>query len=287
MSPGFYGPAVCYCRWILTLICGIGGHELAGLARIQPRSRTPAVTRTHNRASRFESPQLHQEVRRNSRGFPTPKIVRRYRGFERLARVCASDLPTFPASRGQTRLGVCMRRKSVSQMARETYRSQVVERVLSRADCRTRSALESVFSRLSFEPGLNALKTAACVERNFCAFETLHLAFGPGCSSIATAHAGAQHSAAPERPCKQNWPGHRSFCFEAYAGSSAGGLSPNATHCSGQATGRSVMRLTPNPRGSRPSVAAMTRVGRRKARDKVMRIERSVFPSRAASASIV
>ena len=39
-------------------------------------------------------------------------------------------------------------------------------------------------------------------------------------------------------------------------------------------------RLTPNPRGKRPSSAALTRVGQRKARDKVMRIERSVFPSR-------
>ena len=138
------------------------------------------------------------------------------------------DVPgvASPAAHAQAIDARCMRRKSVSQMARETYRSQVVERVLNRPDCRTRSALESVFSRLSFEPGLNALKTAGCVERNFCAFETLHLAFGPGCSSIATAHAGAQHSAAPERPCKQNWLGHRSFCFKAYAGSGAGRLQP-------------------------------------------------------------
>jgi len=38
----------------------------------------------------------------------------------------------------------------------------------------------------------------------------------------------------------------------------------------------------PKPRGSRPSIAALTRAGERKASDSVMRIERSVFFSRAA-----
>ena len=39
---------------------------------------------------------------------------------------------------------------------------------------------------------------------------------------------------------------------------SAGALSPNADHWSGHAIGRSIWRLTPKPRGSRPSIAALT-----------------------------
>jgi DNA-binding transcriptional LysR family regulator len=41
----------------------------------------------------------------------------------------------------------------------------------------------------------------------------------------------------------------------------AGALSPNADHWSGHAIGRSIRRLTPKPRGSRPSIAALTRAG--------------------------
>jgi hypothetical protein len=46
--------------------------------------------------------------------------------------------------------------------------------------------------------------------------------------------------------------------------------------------GASFDRTRPNPRGKRPSIAALTRAGERKASDIVIRIERSVFPSRAA-----
>ena len=43
----------------------------------------------------------------------------------------------------------------------------------------------------------------------------------------------------------------------------------------------------PKPRGSRPSIAALTRAGERKASDIVMRIERSVFFSRAEMDAMV
>lgn len=42
---------------------------------------------------------------------------------------------------------------------------------------------------------------------------------------------------------------------------------------------------TPKPRGSRPSIAALTMPGARNASERVMRIERSVLPSRAAIVS--
>jgi len=66
-----------------------------------------------------------------------------------------------------------------------------------------------------------------------------------------------------------------------------GALSPSARHCCGQAIGRSMRRLTPKPRGRRPSIAALTMGGATKASDSVMRIERSVLPSRVASNSMV
>jgi hypothetical protein len=59
-------------------------------------------------------------------------------------------------------------------------------------------------------------------------------------------------------------------------------LRPGAEHCSDQPIGRPIKRLTPKPRDSHPSIAAMTRAGGRKASDSVMRIERSVFFSRVA-----
>ena len=65
------------------------------------------------------------------------------------------------------------------------------------------------------------------------------------------------------------------------------GCSPMAPHCSDQSIGRSVRRLMQNPRGSRPSIAASARAGDMKARDSVIRIERSLLPSRMASDSMV
>ena len=53
-------------------------------------------------------------------------------------------------------------------------------------------------------------------------------------------------------------------------------------HWSGQAIGRSTRRLRPKPRGRRPSTAALTISGARKASDRVIRIERTVLPSREA-----
>ena len=50
-----------------------------------------------------------------------------------------------------------------------------------------------------------------------------------------------------------------------------GALSPNADHWFGHAIGRSIRRLTPKPRGSRPSIAALTREGERKVREMVRR----------------
>ena len=67
----------------------------------------------------------------------------------------------------------------------------------------------------------------------------------------------------------------------------AGALSPSADHWFGHAIGRSINRLTPKPRGSRPLIAALTRPGQRKASERVRRIQRSVLPSRAASNSMV
>src|ERR1022692_3961809 len=51
-----------------------------------------------------------------------------------------------------------------------------------------------------------------------------------------------------------------------------GALSPSARHCRGHAIGRSMRRLTPKPRGRRPSIAALTMGGATKASDSVMRI---------------
>ena len=44
----------------------------------------------------------------------------------------------------------------------------------------------------------------------------------------------------------------------------------SADHWSGQAIGRSISRLTPKPRGSRPSIAALARAGDRKARHRLL-----------------
>ena len=63
----------------------------------------------------------------------------------------------------------------------------------------------------------------------------------------------------------------------ASACASIGSCSPMARHCSDQSIDRSVRRLTLNPRGSRPSIAASARTGDMNARDSVIRIERSLF----------
>ena len=57
----------------------------------------------------------------------------------------------------------------------------------------------------------------------------------------------------------------------------AGGAIPSAVHCWDQIIGRSISRLTPKPRGNRPSIAAATMGGATKARESVMRIDRSVW----------
>ena len=49
-----------------------------------------------------------------------------------------------------------------------------------------------------------------------------------------------------------------------------------------EAIGRSTRRLRPKPRGRRPSTAALTISGVRKASNRVIRIERTVLPSRKA-----
>jgi hypothetical protein len=73
----------------------------------------------------------------------------------------------------------------------------------------------------------------------------------------------------------------------AWAQICAGALRPSARHWSGHAIGRSTSRLRPKPRGSRPSITALTRSGARKASDNVIRIDRSVLPSFEAIDSIV
>ena len=76
------------------------------------------------------------------------------------------------------------------------------------------------------------------------------------------------------------WVGADGFTDQAWAGA----FSPTLTIWSDHAIGRSIRRLTPKPRGSRPSIAALARVGERKASDNVMRIERSVLRSRRCDA---
>src|SRR5271165_5948751 len=60
-----------------------------------------------------------------------------------------------------------------------------------------------------------------------------------------------------------------------------------ARHCSDQSIGRSVRRLTQNPRGRRPSIGASARAGETNARDSVIRIERSLLLSRTAIDSML
>ncbi len=77
----------------------------------------------------------------------------------------------------------------------------------------------------------------------------------------------------------RNRGGRKGSCWLQFA---TGSVSPSATHCAYRAIGRSVSRVTPKPRGNRPSIDVLTMPGARKASDSVMRIERSVLPLRAA-----
>ena len=89
--------------------------------------------------------------------------------------------------------------------------------------------------------------------------------------SCYAARGGAAH---------RKWPLAANIGATTYAGT--GAWSPSARHWSGHPIGRSTKRLRPKPRGRRPSTAALTISGARKASDRVIRIERSVLPSREA-----
>jgi len=59
---------------------------------------------------------------------------------------------------------------------------------------------------------------------------------------------------------------------------------PSVRHCSSQSAGNSVNRVSPRPRGSLPSTAALTTFGARNARERVSLTVRSLHSSRWASA---
>jgi hypothetical protein len=65
------------------------------------------------------------------------------------------------------------------------------------------------------------------------------------------------------------------------------GLSPSASNCRLHSVGESRSRSTPMPRGRRPSTAALTRLGARKASEIVMFTWRTLHFSRAQSSAIV
>src|SRR5262245_28744505 len=131
-----------------------------------------------SRASRFESPQLHQEVGANRAGFPAPTIPRPFSTLARKLMVCGVY------SFGTTGLGRRTRnRVSDAEFWVPDCAAGLINEIANRSDCNQRSA---------------------------------------------------------------------------------GALSPNADHWSGHAIGSSIRRLTPKPRGSRPSIAALTRTGERK-----------------------
>ncbi len=56
-----------------------GRRNRRARARPAPLPNARGHSNASSRASRFESPELHQLVRKNSGGFPAPKIIRRYR----------------------------------------------------------------------------------------------------------------------------------------------------------------------------------------------------------------
>ena len=65
------------------------------------------------------------------------------------------------------------------------------------------------------------------------------------------------------------------------------GLSPSASNCRLHSVGGSRSRSIPTPRGRRPSTAALTRLGARKASEMVMLTCRTLHFSRAQSSTIV
>src|SRR6476619_6974586 len=65
------------------------------------------------------------------------------------------------------------------------------------------------------------------------------------------------------------------------------GLSPSASSCWLHSVGGSRSRSTPMPRGRRPSTAALTRLGARKASEMVMLTCRTLHFSRAQSSATV
>ena len=65
------------------------------------------------------------------------------------------------------------------------------------------------------------------------------------------------------------------------------GLSPSASNCRLHSVGGSRSRSTPMPRGRRPSTAALTRLGARKASEMVILICRTLHFSRAQSSVTV
>ena len=65
------------------------------------------------------------------------------------------------------------------------------------------------------------------------------------------------------------------------------GLSPSASNCRLHSVGGSRSRSTPMPRGRRPSIAALTRLGARKASEMVILTCRTLHFSRVQSSAIV
>src|ERR1700721_2442547 len=65
------------------------------------------------------------------------------------------------------------------------------------------------------------------------------------------------------------------------------GLSPSASNCRLHSVGGSRSRSTPMPRGRRPSTAALTRLGARKAREMVILTCRTLHFSRPQSSATV
>src|ERR1700676_102903 len=97
---------------------------------------------------------------------------------------------------------------------------------------------------------------------------------------------GFEHEVGPHRTRKFRLLGRRN------SGPSAGaaaysGLSPSASNCRLHSVGGSRSRSTPMPRGKRPSIAALTRLGARKASDMVILTCRTLHFSRVQSSAIV
>src|SRR5258705_6630315 len=97
---------------------------------------------------------------------------------------------------------------------------------------------------------------------------------------------GFEHEVGPHRTRNSRLLGRRN------SGPSAGaaaysGLSPSASNCRLHSVGGSRSRSTPMPRGRRPSTAALTRLGARKAIEIVILTCRTLHFSRVQSSAIV